>query len=36
MKANHVMTKSIPSSEELQFLEDRLYEFNSAQTGLDD
>ncbi len=30
------MTRSSPSSEELQFLEDRLYEFNSAQTGLDD
>ena len=30
------MTKSAPSSEELQFLEDRLYEFNSAQTGKDD
>lgn len=36
MNLNHVMTKSIPSSEELQFLEDRLYEFNSAQTGQDD
>ena len=36
MNANHVLTRSIPSAEELQFLEDRLYEFNSAQTGLDD
>lgn len=36
MSANHGMTKSIPSAEEIQFLEDRLYEFNSAQTGQDD
>src|SRR5512142_1261990 len=36
MNANHITTKSTPSSEELQFLEDRLYEFNSAQTGQDD
>lgn len=36
MNINHMMTKSTPSSEELQFLEDRLYEFNSAQTGQDD
>ena len=36
MNPNHVMSKSIPSPEELLFLENRLYEFNSAQTGLDD
>jgi GNAT superfamily N-acetyltransferase len=30
------MTKSIPTAAELQFLEDRLYEFNSAQTGQND
>ncbi len=36
MKAGHTMTKVIPSYEELQFLEDRLYEFNSAATGKDD
>jgi GNAT superfamily N-acetyltransferase len=30
------MNKRIPSPEEQQFLEDRLYEFNSAQTGQDD
>ncbi len=30
------MTKGIPSSEELQFLEDRIYEFNSGQTGIND
>ena len=36
MSANHGLTQSIPSAEELQFLEDRLYEFNSAQTGQDD
>src|SRR5512133_3417775 len=28
--------KGIPTSAELQFLEDRLYEFNSEQTGKDD
>ncbi len=36
MNTNHNITKSVPSCEELQFLEDRLYEFNSAQTGKDD
>jgi len=36
VNTNHVLTKSVPSSEELQFLEDRLYEFNSVQTGQDD
>ena len=36
MNTNQKMTKSTPSSEELQFLEDRLYEFNSAQTKQDD
>jgi N-acetylglutamate synthase-like GNAT family acetyltransferase len=30
------LTKSVPSSDELQFLEDRLYEFNSQQTGRED
>jgi GNAT superfamily N-acetyltransferase len=30
------MTKSIPTAEELQFLEDRIYEFNSSRTGQDD
>jgi GNAT superfamily N-acetyltransferase len=30
------MTSRTPTSEELQFLEDRIYEFNSAQTGQDD
>jgi len=32
----HVLTKSVPSCDELQFLEDRLYEFNSGQTGQED
>jgi hypothetical protein len=32
MNAGCVLTKVVPSSEELQFLEDRLYEFNSLQT----
>ncbi|MDX1524163.1 MAG: GNAT family N-acetyltransferase [Anaerolineae bacterium] len=36
MNINRVITKSIPSAEELQFLEDRLYEFNRDQTGQDD
>ena len=36
MNTNHVMTKSTPSSEELQFLDDKLYEFNRGQTGQDD
>jgi GNAT superfamily N-acetyltransferase len=36
MNANHTKTKSSPSSEELQFMEDRLYEFNGAQTGKTD
>jgi GNAT superfamily N-acetyltransferase len=30
------MTKLTPTPEELQFLEDRIYEFNSTQTGQDD
>lgn len=36
MNANHVLTKGVPSSKDLQFMEDRLYEFNKAQTGVDD
>lgn len=36
MNADHKMTKGVPSFEELQFLEDRIYEFNSTQTGQDD
>ena len=36
MNTKHTLTKSIPSANDLQFLEDRLYEFNSAQTGKDD
>jgi GNAT superfamily N-acetyltransferase len=31
-----MMIKSTPSAEELQFLEDRIYEYNRAQTGSDD
>lgn len=31
-----VLTKSSPTAEELRLLEDRLYEFNRAQTGRDD
>ena len=33
---NLELTRHVPSSEELQFLEDRLYEYNSQQTGRED
>jgi GNAT superfamily N-acetyltransferase len=33
MTADNGIKKVAPSSEELQFLEDRLYEFNSGQAG---
>ena len=33
---NPVLTRSVASTEELQFLEDRLYEHNSQQTGRED
>jgi N-acetylglutamate synthase-like GNAT family acetyltransferase len=36
MNAHHTLTRSVPSPNDLQFLEDRLYEFNSGQTGQDD
>lgn len=36
MNTNHILTRSVPSANDLQFLEDRLYEFNSGQTGKDD
>ncbi len=36
MSTDYGITKSVPSSEEIQFFEDRLYEFNAAQTGQDD
>jgi GNAT superfamily N-acetyltransferase len=36
MKLDYTITHNVPSSEEVQFLEDQLYEFNSAQTGRDD
>lgn len=36
MNNRPIITKSSPSSEEIQFLEDRLYEFNSTQTSKDD
>jgi GNAT superfamily N-acetyltransferase len=36
MHPDHVLISKAPSSEELQFLEDRLYEFNRTQTGQDD
>lgn len=36
LDANHVMTRGIPTPAQQEFLEDRLYEFNAAQTGQDD
>jgi ribosomal protein S18 acetylase RimI-like enzyme len=36
MNPDYVMTKGAPSVEELDFLEDRIYEFNCAQTGQTD
>ena len=36
MNADHVLTKTVPSPDELQFMEDQLYEFNKVQTGQDD
>jgi GNAT superfamily N-acetyltransferase len=36
MNSNFEICKSVPTPEELKFLEDRLTEYNSAQTGQDD
>jgi GNAT superfamily N-acetyltransferase len=36
MSAEPVITRSTPSTAEQEFLEDRLYEFNCAQTGQHD
>ena len=36
MSTDPVITRCDPSPEQLQFLEDRLYEFNSQRTGQDD
>jgi GNAT superfamily N-acetyltransferase len=36
MNNNLVMTRIVPSYEEIQLLEDRIYEFNSTQTGKED
>jgi GNAT superfamily N-acetyltransferase len=36
MDSNYTITKSTPTADELNFLEDRLYEFNSTRTGKDD
>lgn len=36
MGVSQIIIRSVPSPEELRFLEDRLYEFNSTQTGQDD
>lgn len=35
MNASHRLTRTLPTSAEQEFLEDRLYEFNCAQTGQD-
>jgi GNAT superfamily N-acetyltransferase len=36
MDTGPLITRSVPSSADIQFMEDRLYEFNSAQTGQED
>ncbi len=36
MSPQPALTRSVPSLEEQQFLEDRIYEFNREQTGQDD
>lgn len=36
MDAHYIVTKDVPSAAELDFMDDRLYEHNSAQTGQDD
>jgi len=36
MNSKHLISKTVPSAEELSFLEDRLYEFNSTQVKRDD
>lgn len=36
MKSGHSLTRSTPTSQDLDFLEDRLYEHNSQQTGRED
>jgi len=33
---NHILTRIDPSSDDLRFLEDRLYEYNIRQTGRED
>lgn len=36
MEKKYVVEECTPSVDELQFLEDRIYEYNSARTGRDD
>ena len=36
MNVSYAVTKGVPSADELQFLDDRIYEYNSAKTGQDD
>jgi GNAT superfamily N-acetyltransferase len=36
MNSKHLISKTAPSTEELSFLEDRLYEFNSTQVKQND
>jgi hypothetical protein len=36
MDTHHFVVESTPSAADTQFLEDRLYEYNAEQTGVDD
>jgi GNAT superfamily N-acetyltransferase len=36
VRPDHTITQNVPSSEEVQFLEDQLYAFNRDRTGQDD
>jgi N-acetylglutamate synthase-like GNAT family acetyltransferase len=36
IKPGHQLTKNSPSPGDMEFLEDRIYEYNSQQTGQDD
>ena len=36
MDTNRLVVETDPAREDVRFLEDRLYEYNVAQTGLDD
>ncbi len=36
MHPNHTLTRCVPSTEQIDWIEDRLYEFNAKQTGRED